>query len=228
MLAWFSLIVLAAPIVVEQPDGRVDWTTRTVHARGVGTPKILSHTGGITPVDPLTAAKADLKRRLGVLLKALPVDGRETVATRPRVDGHLQKAAAQHVADKPLYFSDGTVHLPGAASFAFPYAPRAVDPLAPTGLIITLSADIDPRLRLTLTAPGVKPVAAGLPDDRVAPAGIVWVRGKADETQLRHVGPQPLAVAGAPGDALGQIALGADAVDALLGNSLNALMVVLP
>lgn len=228
MIAWLSLIVLAAPIVVEQPDGRVDWTTRTVHARGVGTPKILSHTGGITPEDPLTAAQADLKRRLGALLKALPVDGRETVASRPRVDGRLLDAIAKAAAADPLYFSDGTVHLPGEASFAFPYAPRAVDPEAPTGLIVTLSADIDPRLRLQLIAPGVPPVSAGLPDDRVAPAGIVWVRGKADAAQLRHVGPQPLAVEGAPGDALGQIKLGADAASAIQGNSLNAIMVVMP
>lgn len=228
MIAWLPILLFAAPIVVTQPDGAVDWTTRTVRALGVGTPIILSHTGGVTPTDPLTAARTDLKRRLSRLLKALPIEGTATVASRPRIDGRLAKALDAHQPAEPIYFSDGTVHLPGAASFAFPYAPRAVDPDAPTGLIITLSADIDPRLRLKLSAPGIAGVDAGLPDDQVAPAGIVWVRGKADEQQLRHVGPQPLAVRGAPGDTVGQIKLNVDAVEALRGNSLNALMVVLP
>lgn len=220
MLA-LCLIILAAPITVSGVDGEIDWTARTVRVLGVGTPRILSHTGGITPTDPMTAAKADARQRLRRMLGGLPD---QTPAVRDR----FRTAAENPRWGEPRYFSDGTVHQPAVASFGLAKVPRAVDPLAPTGLIIELSADIDPRLQISLLADGDAPVPAGMPTDRVAPAGVVWVRGTVEPDQLKHVGPQPLLLKGEPGDAPGQIRLGADAKAALARNSLGGVVVVLP
>jgi hypothetical protein len=220
MLA-LCLIVLATPITVDSVDGQINWTARTVQVLGVGSPKILSHTGGITPEDPMTAAKADAQKRLRRLLKTLPD---QTQA----LDARFGASADAPAWGDARYFSDGTVHQPATASFALSKVPRAVDPLAPTGLIIELSADIDPRLRVTLLADGGGPILAGMPTDRVAPAGVVWVRTGLEAEQLKHVGPQPLLLKGEPGDRPGQIRLGADAKAALARNSLGGIVVVLP
>ena len=228
MTVWLALVVLATPIRVDLPTGQIDWTDRTVSVLGVGTPKILSHTGGITPVDPLTAAKADAQARMKGLLSGLPVDAAQVVSAVSALRDRFETAASNGQMQAPRYFSDGTVHLPATATFAFPRAPRAVDPLAPTGLIIKLSADIDPRLQIMLVADGGAPVPAGLPEHRVAPAGIIWVRGDIQHDHLKHVGPQPLQVEGAPGDQVGHIKLGADVQAALTENSLGGIVVVLP
>lgn len=220
MLA-LCLIILATPITVDSTAGEIDWTARTVRVLGVGTPKILSHTGGITPEDPMTAAKADARRRLQQVFKTLPD---QTSVLKKR----LGAAADAPIWGDARYFSDGTVHQPATASFALAKVPRAVDPLAPTGLIIELSADINPRMRITLLADGDTPIEAGMPTDRVAPAGVVWVRTAIEPAQLKHVGPQPLLLKGEPGDAPGQIRLGADAKAALAQNSLGGIVVVLP
>lgn len=228
MTLWLAFVVLAAPVRVDLPTGQIDWTDRTVSVLGVGTPKILSHTGGITPVDPLTAAKADAKARLTRLLEDLPVGASDSAGDVAGVRARFERAVTDSQMQAPRYFSDGTVHLPATATFAFPRAPRAVDPLAPTGLIIKLSADIDPRLQVMLIADGGAPVLAGLPGHRVAPAGIIWVRGDLSHTHLKHVGPQPLQVEGVPGDQVGHIKLGADVHAALAENSLGGIVVVLP
>lgn len=228
MTVWLALVVLASPIQVDLPTGQIDWTDRTVSVLGVGTPKILSHTGGITPVDPLTAAKADARARIKALLNGLPVGSAQVASAVPALRDRFDKATSAGPMQAPRYFSDGTVHLPATATFAFPRAPRAVDPLAPTGLIIELSADIDPRLQIALVADGGAPILAGLPGQRVAPAGIIWVRGAVGYEHLKHVGPQPLQVKGVPGDQVGHIKLGADMQAVLAENSLGGILVVLP
>ena len=228
MTLWLTVIILAAPIVVDLPTGQIDWTDRTVSVLGVGTPKILSHTGGMTAVDPLEAAAADAKARLTALLANLPVGAAQVAESVPALRARFEEAAAGAQQQTPRYFSDGTVHLPVTATFASPQVPRAVDPLAPTGLIIRLSGDIDPRLQIALVADGGAPILAGLPGQRVAPAGIIWVRGEPSAVHLEHVGPQPLQIKGEPGDQVGHIKLGADMLPVLSRNSLGGIVVVLP
>ena len=158
-----------APVEVRVEDGVVDWSTREIRVLGVGTPTILSHTGSVTPQDPYLLARADAEERLRRVLVALPVDGRRAMDVEALAP--LFETALQHWrADAPLYFSDGTLHLQGRASFAWgaalagPPVPQAAD--APTGLVIRLKQPMEPRLRLVLTGEAAPATPAGLPGDR--------------------------------------------------------------
>ncbi|MCB9548193.1 MAG: hypothetical protein H6706_20440 [Myxococcales bacterium] len=204
-----------APVEVRVEDGVVDWSTREVRVLGVGTPTILSHTGSVTPQDPYLLARADAEERLRRVLVALPVDGRRAMDVEALAP--LFETALQHWrADAPLYFSDGTLHLQGRASFAWgaalagPPVPQAAD--APTGLVIRLKQPMEPRLRLVLTGEAAPATPAGLPGDRIGGAGVVWVRDGAAPAAVAMVGPRPVVAQARLGDRAGELTL--DAVGA--------------
>lgn len=221
----------ARPIIRQVDDGTIDWTAREVRVNGVGTPIILSHTGATTPRDPYEQAREDARLRLVRILDGLPVDGRKASDVEV-LEAVFSSAVRGFRADAPLHFSDGTVHLPATASFAWGAAlagpPIPQPPDAPTGLVLKLAAPMEPRLRLTLSAPGAPTVVAGLPGDLVGGAGIVWVT--AEEEGVRLVGPRPIVAAASLGDKAGVVVLDAAGAAALRhpGGVQGGVAVVLP
>jgi len=121
--------VLAAPLLGATPvtrplgEGTVDWTALVVRVNGVGRPTILSSTGGLTPRDPYEMAREDAQARLGRVLARLPLDGELRLGDIEALATARQRALSGFTAAAPLYFSDGTVHLP--ARLSFEWAPAA-------------------------------------------------------------------------------------------------------
>lgn len=224
-------LVLARPVIQQVDDGTINWTTREVRVNGVGTPVILSHTGAATPRDPYEQAKDDARVRIARVLEGLPVDHRKASEVAA-LESIFSSTVRGYRADAPLHFSDGTVHLPATASFAWgpalagPPVPQPAN--APTGLVITLAAPHEPRMRLTLSAPGAPTVVAGLPGDLVGAAGVIWVTEAAEATHL--VGPRPVVCTATPGPRAGTLVLDAAGAAALKhpGGVQGGLAIVLP
>jgi len=230
-LVWAGSVA-AAPVVRPLEDGQVNWSTREVQVNGVGTPVILSHTGGTTPRDPYEQARDDARQRLQRALGALPVDARPA-GTVQALDAILASALQSFQSDPPLHFSDGTVHLRSTASFAWgaalagPPIPQAPD--APTGLLVRLTGPMEPRMRLTLMAAGAPAVVAGLPGDVIGGAGVVWVARGDEGTLTGLLGPRPIETAATPGKA-GELVLDAAGAAVLqhAGGLQGAVAVVMP
>jgi hypothetical protein len=214
--ALLGLLLLGAappePVVRITEDGVVDWSTRTVRAIGVGTPKILSPTGGITPRDPYVVAREDAKGRLERLLARVRVEPGTRLAGYEAVAERRASAIEQFTTQEALRFSDGTVHLP--VTVPFDWVPSALvgrDPVKAsedavvTGLVIRVEGKIEPRLRLKLGA-GKRSVGAGFPDDPVGSGGVAWFHDEKQALAWPTVGPRPRVVS-AKSDAKGTLQL---------------------
>lgn len=228
----------AEPVVTETDDGVVDWTRRTVEAIGVGTPDIISPTGALTPREPYDVAREDAEKRITRLLARLPVDGERRLRDLDPLDARRAAVAKAHVAAETRHFSDGTVHLPASASFAWAAAEWPADPAAkidvpvgpplpgPSGLIVKLGAPMKPAVRLRLTTPAGATLAAGTVHDPLGPTGAVFAYAEADVDLPALVGDAPLIVEAAPGEGRGAITL---PDEALVGQRIpGAIVILLP
>lgn len=252
---WWALIALALlwapatladPVVTRTDDGVIDWTHREVRATGVGTPRILSPTGALTPREPYDVARADAEARIERLLARLPVDAKRRLREVDALDAQRAAATRAFTGDESRHFSDGTVHLPARASFAWVAdgwpaeakrtangaagepAPPIVGPPAPgpSGLIIELSGPVEPAVRLRLEPKGGAPIHAGTARDPIGPRGVVWARAGDGIDRTAIVGDAPVTISGQPGGERGVIALAADALPT--ASLPGAVLVLLP
>lgn len=232
---------LAAPVLTETDDGVIDWTARKVDAVGVGTPRIISSTGALTPREPYDVAREDAEKRIVRLLARLPVDGKRRLRDLDPLDDRRTAVAKAHVAAETRHFSDGTVHLPASASFAWvaaewpveepakpgaPIAPVGPPMPGPTGVIVKLDAAVEPAVRLQLTTPAGVALHAGTAHDPLGPAGAVFARDLADVDLAALVGDAPLTVEAKPGKGRGSITV---PDEALVGRRIpGAIVILLP
>ncbi len=201
-LALTAIFVLAGatpaePVLKKSEDGAVDWTARVVRAIGVGTPKVLSPTGSLTPRDPYVVAREDAQARLGRLLARVRVEPGKRLSEYTELTGRRTAALEAFTTTDAVRFSDGTVHLP--VSVPFDWVPAAVagrePPIAPddavvTGLILRVKGKVEPQMRLRLAA-GKRTVRAGFPDDPVGAGGVVWFRDEAAARVWPALGARP-------------------------------------
>ncbi len=197
-------------------DGQIDWTRGQLRVVGVGTPRVLSPSGGITDGDPYQVAVTDARRRLARLLERVRLDAQGLYGRRPALSGAGQRALEGFTSEGARRFSDGTVHVPAALSLDWlpaavgeppapedpsvftgpPLPPEVVERSAdlPTGLILTVEGALPPSTRLRLAVP---PPAAGLdggPPPTPAPAQaavyVGWLGDAAGTVGLRwfHAG----------------------------------------
>lgn len=188
------------PVVRSSEDGVVDWTARVVRAVGVGTPKILSPTGSLTPRDPYVVAREDARARLGRLLARLRVESGKRLSDYEELAERRAAALEGFTSTDAVRFSDGTVHLP--VSVPFDWVPAAVvghaPPAAPedavvTGLVVRVKGKVQLRMRVSLTA-GKRSVLAGFPDDPVGADGVRWFRDEITARAWPALGPRPRTV----------------------------------
>lgn len=243
----------AEPVLTKTDDGVIDWTHRTVRAIGVGTPRILSPTGALTPRDLYDAARGDAEKRLARLVARLPVDERRRLRDLDALDERRVAMVKGHTAAETRHFADGSVHLPASSSFAWvaaewpaddapakdagPSTPRGggageAPPIVgppmpgPTGLVITLDGPLEPTVRLRLKTPAGQVLGAGTVLDRLGSDGAYYIRDRGDVEMVALVGDTPLTVEGSPGGARGAVAL---RDEALVGRHLpGAVVLVLP
>ncbi|MCA9537541.1 MAG: hypothetical protein KC620_01560 [Myxococcales bacterium] len=201
LLAVALLLVGAAPVETITDDGRIDWTNRMIRVQGVGTPRVLSPTGGVTAHDAYEEARADAERRLGRLLARLPVDAQRRLAELKALDGQREAAAKAYVSTAARHFSDGTVHLPAEIPFAWVAAswpdtgPAAISPGVaddgPTGLLIRVDGAVAPAVRLRFVGPSERSITAGVAGDAVGAAGVIWTHDEAEAIASPLIGPRP-------------------------------------
>ena len=105
-----------ARALTRREEGVIDWSERAVSAVGVGTPRLLSPTGGLATEDLAAVALRDAERRLVALVGALL--SLEGGAGSGEADAggckeRLRDVAARRAAEStpPARFSDGTAHL---------------------------------------------------------------------------------------------------------------------
>lgn len=224
-----DLIAQGDQVIQRHEDGQINWTEGVVEVIGVGTPKILSPTGGLTERDPYTAAREDAQRRLTRILADVQIDRGRALAAAPDLAPLAEVKLRGFTSEAARHFSDGTVHLPARLPLGWiPEALAAAEmgvPMdavggsggaAPAGavpLVIQLSASIAPAVQIELVAPGEgdRPRRqAGLPGDLLAVDGVRWVKGKKALAALRRQTPAPVIIEGAPGDGPGVITLTAE------------------
>jgi len=219
------------PVLRKSEDGAVDWTARVVRATGVGTPKILSPTGALTPRDPYVVAREDARVRLERLLARLRVERGKRLSGYPELDARRGDALDGFTSAEALRFSDGTVHLP--VSVPFDWVPAALAGRGPaavasdaavTGLLLRVEGKLEPRLRLVLRA-GERTVKAGFPVDPLGATGVAFFRTVAEARAWPLLGARPReATAVVKGRALQLAEPDAD----LLSGVPGAIAVVLP
>lgn len=217
----------AEPVITTTDDGVIDWTRREVRANGVGTPRVISPTGGLTPREPYAVARADAERRISALLARLPIEGKTRLRGVAALTEARKSAARSYSSSSAKHFSDGTVHLPVSASFAWvaeswpgeaegrasdqeepPTAPPVVGPPMPgsTGLLIRVAGPVRPAVRLTLTGKAGT-ARAGTVADALAPGGVIWARGASAEAYAEHIGNAPRVVEARGGADAGHLIL---------------------
>lgn len=219
------LLTLAAPPAAAEPvistrgDAVIDWTARVVRVTGVGTPRVISPTGALTPDDLYATARADARDRVARALGEIPFEAGKTLREVEPLAAPRDAAARAYRSERTRHFSDGTVHLPVEADFSWVPAAWAPDPIdgvltlgppappgddEPTGLVITLSGPAEPAIRVTLRGPDDVTTRLGLRGDPIGADGIIWVRDRADAPDA-FVGPRPRLV---EGNALGRGIIG--------------------
>jgi hypothetical protein len=102
-----------ARAVTRQEEGEIDWSAREVRAVGVGTPRLLSPTGGLATEDLGQVASRDAQRRLVALVGALLSAEGAPQGEQGACGGRLSELVARRVeaSHPPARFSDGTAHL---------------------------------------------------------------------------------------------------------------------
>lgn len=238
-----------APIVQRDDHGDIDWTAGELRALGVGTPKILSPTAGVTRQDLYRAAVADAQARLGHLLDQVRLDSRHRLGGlhRPGFAQRRQQALGTFEAEDALHFTDGTVHVATRLSLAWAPSTLGVTPPAdaaedfvgpplpddlakawpvPTGVVLRINGALSPSLRIALDFPGEPDWQAGVAGDPVAATGMRWFRA-GDPLLVAHVGASPREI-DVRARGVGSVALDAAARAQLVGLSRVPTAVVLP
>lgn len=153
--------LLAGPAAAPAPG--VDWTAGVVRVLGVGTPRILSPTGGLLERDAIELAREDAFARLRKAIAALPRPADAPGGATP-LAAAADRAVTLAVFTEPTFFADGTAHMTAEvalfAAFGNRPAPaeaRVVRVEAPSGFA--------PCVELRLETAGAAPIFAGLPGD---------------------------------------------------------------
>jgi len=197
----------AAPVEVKTDDGVIDWSERVVRVVGVGTPRVVSNTGALTEQDLYQAARIDAEKRLRRVLHRLRLGNGGTLGERDKVAPALHRTVLQLSAGATRHFSDGTIHIPAKASFAWVVKALGDDakdviqrpPSGPTGLILELTARVEPTVRALLVSADGLTVSVGAHGDPVGGLGLVWVESKAAALNHPLAGERPLVLPAAIG-----------------------------
>jgi hypothetical protein len=187
MLPLLAVLLLGAgPVEERHGSAVIDWTERTVRVTGVAAARILSPTGSLVPQEPTELARADVVARLEAALGRVAVDAERLASSIEAVSARIPSEARTHEIGSIRQFSDGSVHVPASASFAWmapvlgpPSEPSFTGPLA-------LPPDLAPAGPSTGADAGAGAATDGgapIPDAALAPAGhtgvVVLVRGTA-------------------------------------------------
>ncbi len=172
-------LALAGPVQRVNDDGVIDWGSRTLQVTGVGTPRVVSPTGSLTPEDPYEVARRDARERLERLVARVRV-GEKRVGAHEALRERVREVVEKYVAADPIRLADGTIHLParvelgwiGEALAGVP-APAETASVDVTGLVLRLNGGLEPRLRVVVGC-GARKVQAGFPGDPLGAAGVGW------------------------------------------------------
>ena len=222
MVLLVLLLLGAGPVERKNDDGVVDWSARVIRVNGVGTPRILSPTGALTPKDPYAEARGDARARLKRLLARLRVEPGKRLSDYKALRGRSAAAVEGFTSTEARRFSDGTVHLP--AQVTFDWVPAAVAGLSPlpvegevSGLVLRVEGKVQPRLRVRLRGKA-RTVSAGFPGDPVGSGGVAWFHDEASALAWPGVGPKPrLATARVRGGVLELVDTDAAVLDGVPG-----------
>jgi hypothetical protein len=155
--------LLAGPAAPPAPG--VDWTTGIVRVMGVGTPRILSPTGGLLERDAIELAREDAFLRLRKAFMSLPRPAEPPGGPTP-LAAAADRAVTLAVFSEPLFFADGTAHMTADVALFAALGSRPV-PTDARVLRVEAPAGFTPCVQVRLEAPGSAAVYAGLPGDAV-------------------------------------------------------------
>lgn len=181
-----ALLLGAGPVEERHGGAVIDWTERTVRVTGVAAARILSPTGSLVPQEPTEMARADAIQRLESALGRVAIDASRLAAAIEAVSARIPSEARTHEVGSVQQFSDGSVHVPASASFAW-MAPVLGPPSEPsfTGPF-ALPPDLEPAGAPATSDAGASAAAdSGVPAHDAAPTPpghtgvVVLVRGAA-------------------------------------------------
>jgi hypothetical protein len=141
----------------------VDWTAGVVRVLGVGTPRILSPTGGLLERDAIELAREDAFKRLRTAIAALPRPADAPGGAAP-LAAAVDRAVTLAVFTEPVFFADGTAHMTAEVALfaAFGNRPPPADARVAR---VEAPAGFTPCIELRLEATGAAPFFAGWPGD---------------------------------------------------------------
>lgn len=159
-----SLLVaglLAGPVAAPAPG--IDWAAGVVRVLGVGTPRILSPTGGLLERDAIELAREDAFARLRKAIAALPRPADAPGGPTP-LTAAADRAVTLVAFTEPVFFADGTAHMTAEVALfaAFGHRPAPADARIAR---VEAPAGFTPCVELRLEMPGAPPLFVGLPGD---------------------------------------------------------------
>ena len=178
--ALLATTVHAAPIEQRLEEGVIDWSRAELRTVGVGTPRILSPTGGVTDDSPIELARKDAERRLEKLVGRLRWNQKDRLSQHPLWLQRGNEAAKQLRATALQRGSDGTVHLHVVVPMSQlmkrtqPTSPDLDAPANPK-LWIRVKAPLRPCAQLTTQHQGEPELTVGLGDPvNTERRGLYW------------------------------------------------------
>ena len=176
LIICFALSAQATPYLQRSPAGTINWTQGVIRVVGVGTPKVLSATAGVTEGDLSRMAKVDAHTRLKEILKTICPGGS---AASTKTGRACATSAELGVPENPIRMSDGTIH----QAFTLPFSkigPQGVrsKPTSkdePTGLLIRLEQPVTaPVLMMQIQLKNGRKIGIGPMSDSLGQNGILW------------------------------------------------------
>lgn len=177
VLAAFGLLasvsaVIAAPLITEGAFGVVDWSSGEARVVGVGTPRLLSTTGGLTDADLREMAQKDAESRLTRAMLALPVSPQRTLARLPQWAAKVRQSVRRFRTQAIRSGSDGTIHLDARLTFEHLFSVVKPARATPGGqrdaqvpvLRLRIGQAIEPCMRVVVRFGDEAPVLFGLPE----------------------------------------------------------------
>ena len=199
LLTTTATTLYAGPVKHQIDEGVIDWSLAEVRAVGVGTPRVLSPTGGVTDESLQEAARRNVERRLVKMVETLRWNQRERLSQHPVWLRRAREATRQLRTMAIRRASDGTIHYHAALSFEQflkQGRPRLDGRTKPTvTVVIQLEETIHPCLQISLQNETFEtPVVVGLSLDTSAPSRpLRWLYGaslpepKKDQLVLKGV-----------------------------------------